>query len=317
MSHLSDLRKSRKIATQAVAQYPLSNIRIDYIGFSENVVYKITANEGRFLLRIHGASFRTEQAIVEELNFLDLLSDQGGFELQKPLKAHNQDIVVKFDDKIISLLSWQEGQKKHKSIGDRHFVILGQYMAKLHQFADDHRADINMQHRDYWTADNLIGNKPILGAFDQLETVQGFDRGVFEACRLKTLTHLRQHADDNPQLQGIIHSDLHFSNILWRDDALLPIDFDDCGLGSFLHDLSIPIISMNSDTPQHHRDILLNAYCQSRSLSEADLCVIDDYILARHITMQGWLYSRSSHPKIKAYHARNMQNTMDILKASL
>lgn len=317
MSHLSQLRSFRKIASQAVAHYPLSNVRLDYFSFTENVVYKITANEGKFILRIHAPSFRSQAAITEELNLLTLLSESGGFEVQKPLQTTNQDIVLKLDNKIISILTWQDGRKKRASIGDKHIDILGHYMAKLHQFTARNRHKINMQYRDYWTPENLIGDQPILGAFEGLETIRGFNRDIFEASRRKTLQRITQHSHDNPHLQAIIHADLHFSNIIWRGDTLLPIDFDDCGIGSFLHDLSIPIISLQGDKSHHHRDILLNAYCQIQNLNQNDLDIIDDYILARHITMQGWLYSRSSHPKIKNYQARSMQTTMDILKASL
>lgn len=317
MTHLSQLRRYRKIATQAVAHYPLTNVKLDYLGFTENVVYKITANEGKFLLRIHAASFRTQNAIKQELAFINLLRKHGGFDLQEPLTSINDQPLVTIDGETISMLRWQDGQKRHKSIKTRHFIILGQYLSKLHQFADENRSQIKNNLREYWTAEKLIGQAPILGDFDGLEAVEGFNRSIFEASRTQTLAKLQQHETKNPNLQGMIHADLHFSNILWRGDNLLPIDFDDCGIGSFLHDLAIPIISIHNGKLQHHRDILLNAYCQTRSLSQNDLASIDDYILARHITMQGWLFARSSHPKIKAYQARGMVNTIETLQASL
>lgn len=316
MTHLSELRNYRKIAEKALGQYPLTPVRIDYISFTENVIYKVTAKEGEFLLRVHASALRTTPAIDEELLFIAQLRN-AGFELQKPLATKKGEFVAQQDEQNITILAWQNGRKKHKSITDKDIETLGHYMAKLHDFSSQNNANIAYQNRDEWSPDNLIGDPPILGSFDKLETVKGFDRKIFEDCRAQTLNRLRQHVQNCPELQGMIHADLHFSNIIWQQNKLLAIDFDDCGQGSFLYDLAIPIITMRGDKPKHHRDILLNAYCQTRSLNESDLQVIDDYILARRITMQGWLLHRSSSPHIKKHLDAGMGRTMEILKASL
>lgn len=316
MSHLSQLRKFRTIAVKAIAQYPLRNVRIDYIGHAENVVYKITATEGVYLLRIHARSFRTAQAIEQELQYIALLRADG-FDLQVPLKSINDDQVMHIDGNIITVLSWQLGNKKHKSIRDEHFEILGDYLAKLHSFSLKNNHKIASNHREYWTADNLIGSNPILGAFTGLEAYKDFDRNIFETTRLQTLYRLRNHQENSPQRFGMIHADLHFGNILWHKNKIRAIDFDDCGIGSYLHDLSIPIISINSATPQHHRDILLNAYCKIHSLNQSDLGLIDDYILSRHIAMTGWASMRADLPKTKKYLEQRMNKIMKILRTEL
>lgn len=115
----------------------------------------------------------------------------------------------------------------------------------------------------------------------------------------------------------MIHADLHFGNILWYKDEIRAIDFDDCGIGSYLHDLSIPIVSMQQDNSKHHRDVLLNAYSKTHPLDQKHIDLIDDYILSRYIAMQGWLLSRSSHPKYKKYLAQGMRKTMSVLRASI
>ena len=316
MNHLSELRKFRKIIAKALVQYPLSNVSVDYIDYAENAVYKITAAEGTYLLRIHASSFRTAAAIKQELQYIALLRDDG-FDLQVPLKAINDEYVTHVDGKMISILSWQLGSKKHKSIDNQHFEILGNYMAKLHSFSLNNRHKIATTHREYWTPDNLIGSNPILGSYVDLEKINGFDRGIFEAARLQTLSRLKNHQANQPEKFGMIHADLHFSNILWHEGALRPIDFDDCGMGSFLQDLSIPIISMQGDKSAHYRDVFLNNYSKTHSINQADADLIDDYILARHIAMQGWLFMRIDHPRMKKYLNQSMGETIKILKTGL
>lgn len=317
MSHLSELRKFRKIAVRAVAQFPLSNPRINYIGFTENVVYKISAQQGEFILRIHAASYRTQAAIEQELNYISTLRNSG-FNLQKPLNTKADEQIAIVDGFEVSVLSWQKGRRKRRnSIADKHFIILGEYLAKLHDFSEKNKKQIKSNHREFWTADQLLGKQAILGSSDGLESINSFNREVFDRCKKQTYERILAYQDKRPETFGMIHADLHFSNIIWRGDELLPIDFDDCGLGSFLHDLSIPIVTMNSATPQHHRELLLNAYSQTRPLNQNDLEALDDFILTRHIVMQGWLMARSGHPKIKKYLERGMQSTMKILKNAI
>lgn len=317
MSHLSDLRKFRIIAEKALAQFPLSQPKLTHVSFTENVVYKITAKEGLFLLRIHATSFRTAPAIQQELDFLSQLYTEAGINVQMPLAAKNGQNLAHVENHIISILTWQTAQKKRKSIADKHFKILGTYLAKLHNFTHQNKHHIPISHRLYWTPENLLGEQPILGRFKGLEAIKGFVREIFEACRTQTYEKIKHHADQNPNLFSVIHADLHFSNILWRGDELLAIDFDDCGHGCHLHDLSIPIMNMNSAQPEHHRDLILDSYNQTRSINSADIAVIDDYILCRHIVMQGWLLARSSHPKIKQYQAMGMPKAMNALKSAL
>lgn len=317
MSHLGELRKFRKIASRAVAQFSLSNPRIDYIGFTENVVYKITAQQGEFILRIHAASYRNQAAIEQELDYLNILRN-AGFNLQKPLNTKADEQIAIVDGFEVSVLSWQKGRRKRRnSIADKHFIILGEYLAKLHNFSETNKNKIKSNHREFWAADQLLGEQPILGSSDGLESVKDFNREVFDRCQKQTFERIQAYQHNRPETFGMIHADLHFSNIIWRGDELLPIDFDDCGMGSFLHDLSVPIVTMNSLTPEHHRELLLNAYSQTRPLNQNDLDLLEDFIIMRHIVMQGWLMSRSSHPKIKKYLERGMQATMKILKDAI
>lgn len=175
MSHLKEMRNLRKIATKATTQYPLTHCQIDFIALAENAIYKITAKTGTYLLRIHANGYRTPLAIEQELGYIDQLREVG-FQLQKPLKSTNDNYVTVIDGRMVTLLGWQLGQKKYKSIRDRHFEKLGAYLAKLHSFSKQKNHKIASDHRQYWTSDNLIGTNPIFGSFTGLEKIVGFEK---------------------------------------------------------------------------------------------------------------------------------------------
>ena len=54
---------------------------------------------------------------------------------------------------------------------------------------------------------------------EAVESELGFESGVF----------------------GLIRGDLSFGNVLFGDNGPVPIDFDDCGYGYYLHDLAVPL----------------------------------------------------------------------------
>lgn len=315
LTRLQKLNKFRTIATKALVQFGLTDARISFIKYTANAVYKISSDEGRFLLRIHGDGFQTYEAILEELAFLRLLNQNSHISAQNPMTAQNGRDIVQIDGKMVSLLTWVDGQQKGDAISLKHFAQLGDLMAKLHNFASQYRAQISTQHRQFWTADKMLGENCTFGSFDGLKTIKGFDQALFDHHRIHTLASIQTYQQAEPDKMGMIHTDLHFGNVIWQKSTPIPIDFDDGGFGSFVYDLCVPIYYMDDDELPHCRDAFLNAYCQIRSLSQADLAMIDIFTRARTMMMLSWSDQASkNNPKLKAHFEKRVIKAMNILK---
>lgn len=87
---------------------------------------------------------------------------------------------------------------------------------------------------------------------------------------------------------GLIHSDCRFSNILKDESGYIIIDFDDCGDGWYMYDVA-SVFGFNENHPyvETAKERLLNGYTSSRKLAEADIKMLDTFIMMRQIGLIG------------------------------
>jgi Ser/Thr protein kinase RdoA (MazF antagonist) len=83
---------------------------------------------------------------------------------------------------------------------------------------------------------------------------------------------------------GLIHADLHYWNLLFSDDTVRALDFDDCGLGPWLYDPAV----MLSEVLEWQRYPALRAgllagYRRVRPLSSEHEALIDTFVALRSI----------------------------------
>lgn len=323
LSHIGKLRRFRKIAEHALQYYKITDYKLEFIGYSENVTYKITTQSNKYLLRIHRPDNRTISGIEQEFNFLDLLNQHSDNSYQSALKNKTGDYVtqvwdtVSAEPRLCSILSWQEGVIRRGSIADKHLTLLGTYIAKIHNFSDQYKSQLAFDKRVIWNAENLVGENNIFGSFSPLHNVKGFNGKIFHQVRKRVYANIETHIKLNSDKCGMIHADLHFGNILWQQQNLTAIDFDDCGWGSYLYDLAVPSYYMDDEKAIYHKNLIFEAYAKIRPLSQKDIEIIEEFILARHILLQAWLYTRRDHPKLLQYQAKRMVRTMNIFEASL
>lgn len=131
-SYLSQVRKLRKMATVAVAQYPIQVKAIHFINHGENATFRIDTKKGSFLLRIHRGGYHTEQAILEELNWLKKLEKKSALTAPRPLLSRGKRLVelITTEDLPLGrhccLFHWIEGSFIFKSLNPAHMFKLGQ-----------------------------------------------------------------------------------------------------------------------------------------------------------------------------------------------
>jgi Ser/Thr protein kinase RdoA (MazF antagonist) len=170
--------------------------------------------------------------------------------------------------------------------------------------------------RQYWDAEGLVGKSPKFGSIDQLSQAKPHQRVITE-LRKEVLSYLKRY--QNQVGLGSIHADLHFGNTFVSNDFdVVAIDFDDCGRGFLVYDLVVPMISarrklksLNRDSEfMKFREALFEGYALNRSLSQEDVVAFDYLTSARHLTMLGWLESRSDNPKLKAYFPKALEEVL-------
>lgn len=309
-SYLAQVRRLRELASTAVARYPVQVQRIHFIHHGENTTFRIDGRGGRkYLLRIHRNDYHTRAAIQEEIAWLAHLS-QAGLSVPKPLRSKRGEWIESVAHPDIpsarncSMFQWIEGRFIDKSLSPKHLYQVGQTLAGLQA----HTPLAKVKHRQYWTAEGLVGENAKFGSIEALADTRPKQQKLIQRARKLVFRKLSQYERAYPKRQGLIHADLHFGNILSLGDQLGAIDFDDCGFGFHAYDLVIPLLSAEGILGEKRRDelpefkaALLEGFRTQRSWDQADDEIFPYLVAARKLAMLGWLNSRSDNPRLKKH----------------
>ena len=92
---------------------------------------------------------------------------------------------------------------------------------------------------------------------------------------------------------SLIHADFLMDNLIFDKDRIKILDFDDCGFGWHLFDLStIFLFFRGEDTYDTIRHAVIDGYREVRALSDEELAHMPLFYLVRSFTYLGWVHTR-------------------------
>jgi Ser/Thr protein kinase RdoA (MazF antagonist) len=266
--------QATRIAQSALAHWGGGAARL--ISIRENVVFDVISNDGRRMaMRLHRQGYRSRSAIEAELVWCTRLAESG-FPAPAPVLCLDGALTVQVSNTIVSCVTWIEGGPCDAP----DFTEIGALVARLHSAP---QPDLPM----LWDVNALLGSEPAWGRFWENPQFTAEDRVL-----IATASELaRRLLDERGYDTGAIHGDLLRENILCDAHGLALIDFDDCGQGYYLYDLSTALIQSFEVQDFNARcDALLAGYKSIRPLVHAgDLPV---FIMLRAFASAGWILSR-------------------------
>ena len=233
-----------------LAHYAVEVASIECISFEYNTTMKVTATDGQeFALRININSPRTTENLRAEIAWVQYLEKDGRVSAPKMVATKEGSYLTEiFHEKSgrtlrCVLYVWLPGVEPDEDDPDLiHVEAMGRAMALMHTIAPNFElpTDSNLPQLDdvmWWTEDFLLSEKSVLDS-DSKNLIS------------KALTIIGDHVAQlyvgaKPM---VIHADLHGGNVLWNDDSLSVIDFDDCGIGLPIQDLATAMYYL--DTPE-------------------------------------------------------------------
>lgn len=283
----------RKLADAALEKFGFNQYRLTFLQHLVNTTFRLDCNQGRYLVRIHRARART--AVESELAWLEALAHETTVPVQTPQRAFDGEMIVVGEHGgvpepyPVTVLSWLNGQiLTQDQRSPNHFYRLGQLVAKLHHHAQHWAPPVELNRLIYDAAsvlrtDNVFGEEAVI--YKQLpEDIQEDLQRLHEQ-----LQEVEQRLGKSPDQFGLIHSDLSFGNVLFTTDAVLPIDFDDCGFGYYLYDLAV-ILAGPWERPgfQQRRDALFQGYREICELPDEHLSLIPIFMAMRASSLGQW-----------------------------
>ncbi len=329
-------RRLRQLALLALDRYDLADPALHFVHHGENTVFRLDTAQrllapaspfvpGRYLLRLHGATYNTPPEIASELLWLQALRDDLNLAVPEPLLSRAGPFAIQVaapgvpEPRTCSILRWMHGARQAQHPQPHHVKKLGRLTALLHAHASQWQPPASFTRRR-WDWDGMFGDNAHFGRDTPAvwNQVPAQYRTSFEAVA----DHLQQAMHDlgeTPATFGLIHADLHLWNVLYAAGEARAIDFDDCGWGYWIYDLAV-ILSRwrNTDLWETMRDTLLRGYAEIRPFPSDQLAYLDTFIAARAVSVTLWVVGKASDdPSFRPYVTGDLERTGRVVEQFL
>jgi Ser/Thr protein kinase RdoA (MazF antagonist) len=175
-------------------------------------------------------------------------------------------------------------------------------MAQLHEHSSAWSLPKEFTRRR-WDADGLFGESAGLGipTHQAWNLLNPDEREILEEVARRTGSAMRE-LDRMERSVGLIHADLHLDNVLFHRGRARAIDFDDCGFGHWIYDLSVPLAEwLERKDWQPLRNALFTGYAEVRPLPEEQLVHLETFMAARQASLALWTVARAEeNPRFRA-----------------
>jgi Ser/Thr protein kinase RdoA (MazF antagonist) len=277
---------------QILSHYPIDVKSAVSINFEYNATLKVETADGQlFALRINTNSPRTSENLRAEIAFVRFLAEDGRVKVPHPIENREGNFYTSILHEASGrmfhcvLYSWILGEELEDQPTDEQLSALGVAMATMHVAAKGFKLPEGSSLPTFddplwWTEDFLLSEKSVLDA----EAKDLMSRAL---SAIKSGV-AKFYANGTPML---IHADMHGGNVLWHEDSLSVIDFDDCGFGFPLQDLATALYYL--DTPEQDA-ALRRGYESITPVPECSEKEMKMLFLQRRIVLLNYLYETSN-----------------------
>jgi Ser/Thr protein kinase RdoA (MazF antagonist) len=297
-------------ASEAVRAFPIEPVDLTPVWMSENVTFRVT--DGRdgaaYALRLHRPGYHDLASLDSERMWTGALAAAG---IGAPVGVRTRQggwyapvaIRARGEPRYAGLTRWTDGEilgavleREAPGRAPDRFRSLGALVASLHQQAAGWAPPVGFR-RHALDSDGLMGERPWWGRFWESPILEPAERRLLAATREGIAMALRC-LDRDPATFGLIHADLHPNNVLLAaepgdGEGLAAIDFDDAAFGWHAFDIAVALSNdwMSPRLPDLQA-ALLAGYREHRRLDERTESLIPMFLLARGLSLIGWLAQR-------------------------
>ncbi len=274
----------RPVAVAAAAAFGLDAGGLELVAHAYNTTFAGADAAGRRVaLRVGTNSASTPEHVVAQAQWQRAILAEGAATVAEPLRTRDGEWFARVPcpafgrDLVVTAAGWLDGPVAEIDLPPATSRELGRVMARLHRQAAG------------WTlppgaalpriVEPLYGDPDRLGA---LEVPDPADRHVLdETARRCRAVFDGLHA--GAPLRAV-HADLHGGNLLLHGDGLAVLDFDDCGLGLPVLDLSVALFYLRGGDPEPER-ALLAGYREVAPLPDVAAADVETLVASRQLLM--------------------------------
>lgn len=288
---------------------------------SENATFRLTVGGERYALRLHRDNYHARDEIESELDWLDALRADTGIMVPEAVRdARGQRVVTVADgngvERHADLFGWIAGEAPTSSVDPGAFRQLGEITARLHAHSRGWQRPAGFR-RILWDHASMVGPQGHWGDWAALPGLSRADRAMIGEAVGQVETALASYGQA-PERFGLIHADLRLTNLLMHEEETRVIDFDDCGIGWYLHDLAAAV-----SFEEHHPSApewvenWLAGYERTGHLGPDDMAVLPSMLIQRRIQLTAWMASHSETETARGLAGRWAADTVRLVRRYL
>lgn len=269
--------------------------RVMVLNSYENRVFQVGIDDSQPLIaKFYRPNRWTDAQILEEHSFALELAESG-MKVVAPMLHHGESLhrfTGSGGEEYRFALFPRKGGHAPELDNEDHLFELGRFLGRLHSIGEvkpfQHRPELNVP--DY----ARVGQQEVLKS-GLLESFESRYRSLTEELLTECEKRLKQ--TDAPLIR--VQGDCHGGNMLWRDDVLMLLDFDDCRMAPAMQDIWM-LLSGDALQQQQWLSEVVEGYEEYREFPRRELALIEPLRTLRIIYYSGWLAQRRDDPAFKA-----------------
>lgn len=287
MSHFYDQLTPERVLDAVESVGLLSDFRVIALNSYENRVYQVGIEEQQPVIAKFYRPQRWTVAQIQEEHDFTLALQALELPIIAPLSFNGQTLH-QFDDFYFALFPRQGGHAPELSDLDNLYT-LGRTLGRIHRLGAttnfQHRPELNLQRFGIESVAYLPENQFIP------ESLMANYQQATDALLLR-LAELEQAYSVTPIR---VHGDCHSGNILWRDEALHFVDFDDTCMAPAIQDIWMLLSGERHEQIQQLSEVL-EGYEEFMPFNMVELNLLEYFRTLRILNYSAWLAKRWDDP---------------------
>jgi Ser/Thr protein kinase RdoA (MazF antagonist) len=293
-------------AKSALQQYNMAEADITWLAYTHNAVFDVIQNKKHFVLYLYRHENLQWDRVDAIFYWMRRLSSGAGLNIPQPVFVDGNgrpNIVSLRDGKRSNwinaiLVNHLEGEN-HSNDGvlQDEMHKIGQFLGKFHQFSVDESRKINPVNFPFLDYNGLFGEMGVYRLSEEaMQVFTDEQLTVMEAAAEKVKAAMDELGTGESEF-GLIHGDLLLQNILFHEGEVRALDFEYCGWGYYLYDLT-PILWQLKPQARYPEleQALRDGYTSIRPLSSRHRELLETFIAGRQVASMRWVAANRHNP---------------------
>jgi Ser/Thr protein kinase RdoA (MazF antagonist) len=310
------------MAEEVSATYGVEPARLVTLAHMENTTFRVETRGGeRYVLRIHrttGSPFHPPRSVEEvrsETIWLSTLRRDTGLAVPEPVPTADGSLLTVTESdavpgpRVCVLFRWAPGRFLDAGLTPSHLERVGGFIARLHDHALRFAAPAGFTR---WRIGDVSGEGGAYVAGAVAEQCGSEAASIVEVV-MDAVRRAQRELGTGPDVFGLIHADLHQENYLFHRGEMRAIDFDDCGWGHFIYDLTVALSELRG-RPDYtaYRAGLLRGYRAVRPLPSEHERYLEVFQGLRTLQLTLWSLEQRDHPAFPDWETEVREGLADL-----